>query len=62
MTNQEILARVDHTLLKADAKKEDVSTCGRHPLFFFYSLFIIGQELREFQQEQQHRNQERSRD
>ena len=24
MTNQEILARVDHTLLKADAKKEDI--------------------------------------
>ena len=24
MTNQEILARVDHTLLKADAKKADI--------------------------------------
>ena len=24
MTNQEILAMVDHTLLKADAKKEDI--------------------------------------
>ncbi len=57
MTNQEILARVDHTLLKADAKKEDIkkiceealenntaSICI-NPGFIEYAVGILGDKI-----------------
>ena len=57
MTNQEILAMVDHTLLKADAKKEDIkkiceealenntaSICI-NPGFIEYAVVILGDKI-----------------
>ena len=57
MTNQEILAMVDHTLLKADAKKEDIkkiceealenntaSICI-NPGFIEYAVGILGDKI-----------------
>ena len=57
MTDKEILARVDHTLLKADAKKRDIERICKealeyhnasifiHPCYIEYAVGILGDKI-----------------